>query len=53
MLFDIFHVICSIIDIVFTVIILGIVIGIPVLAIHGFRHRNDPKTIRNLSLIHI
>lgn len=49
MLFDIFHVICSIIDIVFTVIILGVVIGIPVLAIHGFRHRNDPKTIRNRS----
>lgn len=43
MLFDIFHAICSIIDIVFTIIILGIVIGIPVLAIHGFCHRNDPK----------
>ena len=49
MLFDIFHVICSIIDIVFTVIILGVVIGIPVLAIRGFRRRNNPKTIRNHS----
>lgn len=49
MLFDIFHAICSIIDIVFTIIILGIVIGIPVLAIHGFRHRNDPKITRDRS----